>query len=142
VCIEQFTGIVCVIARVLKPYWKVGIVEPLLNKLRIASYMPNRSDISRVFVSGIAERYDGHTVWRVHIGNIGIMGLLSGPQRHPRRTAESSGAVVSLVGEPLVGQMLFDIGEIVQRPQVEVLIVCYDEDDIRSRLVGRRQSSV
>ncbi len=45
--VEQFAGIVGVVAGILEPDWKPRFVEALADKFRIAAYIKISSDIQR-----------------------------------------------------------------------------------------------
>ena len=73
----------------------------------------------------------------VHVGDIGVVGELASPQRDSRRAAERRGAVVPLVESALVGEVLFDHGEIVHGLHVQVLVISQDEDNVGFLAIAR-----
>jgi hypothetical protein len=54
------------------------------------------------------------TVRRVHVGDIGVVSQLAGPQRHSGRAADGCRAVVALVEGALIEKVFLDQGHVVQ----------------------------
>lgn len=73
------------------------------------------------------------TIWRAHVGDVGVMRRLARPKCHSRRATESGGAKVAFERRALVDEMFLDIRHVIQRLHMEVLIVRQNEDDIWSR---------
>ena len=51
---------------------------------------------------------------RVHVGDIGVVSQLAGPQRHSGRAADGCRAVVALVEGALIEKVFLDQGHVVQ----------------------------
>ena len=77
------------------------------------------------------------TIWRVHIRHVRVVCLLACPQRDSGRAAERRCAVVALVQSAMVGEMFFDQWKIIQRLQVQVLVVGQDEHNVWLRPLWR-----
>ena len=64
------------------------------------------------------------------------MSRLAREQRHTRRTAQRDGAKVLLKPRPLLRKVLLHRSLVVKRVEVQILVVCHDEDEIRLRRCG------
>jgi len=71
------------------------------------------------------------TVRRAHVGDIGVVSRLPREQAHARRTADGNGAIVPSVKGAFPPQMLLHERHVIQRVQVQVLVVRDDEHEIR-----------
>lgn len=69
-------------------------------------------------------------MWRVDIGDIGVVSLLAGQERYSGGAADGCGAVVALVEGALVEKVLLDQGDIVEGVHVQILVIGQDEDNI------------
>lgn len=67
----------------------------------------------------------------MNISNIGVMGLSPRQKTHPRRAAESSGHKVVDELRPLVSHMFHGQRSVRQRIQLEILVICHDEEEVR-----------
>lgn len=58
------------------------------------------------------------TIWWGDVCDVGVVGSLSGPESHPRRAANGRGAKVLLEQRSLLGNVLVDVREVIQRVHV------------------------
>ena len=68
---------------------------------------------------------------RVHVGDVGVVCQLAGPEGDSGGAADSCGAVVALIEGALVPEMLLDQRKVVQRLHVQVLVVGQNKHNVR-----------
>jgi hypothetical protein len=78
------------------------------------------------------------TVWRIHVGDVGIVRGSSCPDVHSRGAAYGHSTVMSTEEGALIKKVALKMGHVRERAQVKVLVISQDEDDVRliTALVG------
>ena len=76
------------------------------------------------------------TVWWGDVRDVGVVSGFPSQESHPRRAADGRCAKVLLEEGPLLGDVLVDMRQVIQRVHVQVLVIRQDEDNVRLSGVG------
>lgn len=132
VSVHQLAGIVGVVARLLEPDGEIGVIEALIDEFgkaairlrQLAIWLTGKTVCNRDNV-----RKGGRT-YRINVSDISVVSSLSSEQRDSRRATQRHGTKVLVELGALFHNMLIDIGLVIERIEMQILVVRHDEDKV------------